>query len=374
MIYLDNAATTRPNARALERASAFLSENFYNPSARYRGGDDVFRAIKESREFLIGCIADVSAFELIFTSCGTEADNQAVFSCGRRGNVVCSQGEHAAVYASCTELKNRGVEPRFAKLNRDGSVNVDALLDSVDGSTSLVSVLHVNNETGAVNDIADIAKRVKRKNPRTIFHSDGVQAFGKIPVRLTRDIDLYSVSAHKIGALKGTGALIKRKGSSLSPFIFGGGQEGNLRSGTENVYGIACFRYAAEEKFASLKADGERLKNLRELLWELLEKPLFCRISPLDGSPYILTVSAQGLRGEVLQRMLWDRGVAIGTGSACNSKKPHSRVIAACGYEDTAVLDGVLRASFSPETTEGEIRECAAEMNRAALELKERMK
>lgn len=372
MIYLDNAATTRPNANAVSRAGEFTAENFYNPSARYRGGDTVARELKAARELLVSFVADTSEFELIFTSGGTEADNHAVFSSARRGNAVTTAGEHSAVYESFTQLKNRGVEPRFAPLNRDGSVNEDALLRLVDEKASFVSVVHVNNETGAVNDIISLAKRVKEKNPRVVFHSDGVQAYGKIPVRLSQNIDLYSVSAHKIGALKGTGALIKRKKCSLAPLLYGGGQEGNLRSGTENTFGIACFRYAAEEKFRTLEADNARLSEYRNQLWKLLEKPLFERISPENGSPYFLCVSATSLRGEVLQRMLWDAGVVLGTGSACSSKKPHSRIIEACGYS-AKTLDGVLRVSFAPDTTKEEIERCALEMNRAAREMKERL-
>ena len=365
MIYLDNAATTRPLDGALVRAKHFLTDCFYNPSALYGGGAEAARLLTQARRYLIEQIADPVQFALIFTSCGTEADNQAIFCAARRGNAVTTQGEHSAVYESFRELKSRGVEPRFAPLNRDGSVNADALLDLVDDKTSLVSVIHVSNETGAVNDIATIARRVKEKNPRTVFMSDGVQAFGKISFRLTRDIDFYSVSAHKIGALKGTGALLYRKGcTAIAPYLYGGGQENGLRSGTENVFGISCFYFAAQDKFSSLVQDGERVGAYRELLWDFLDKELFVRLSPDGGSPYILTVSAPGKRGETLQRMLWDMGIAVGTGSACNSKKPHSRVLEACGYSGN-ILDGVLRVSFCPSVTEEDVREAACCMNEA---------
>ena len=371
MIYYDNAATTRPNEKAVARAGIYLTERYYNPSALYGGGFAVSGDLKKAREFLLSRVADPVSYELTFTSCGTEADNQAVFCCAKRGNAVTTAGEHAAIYASMTELNNRGVQPRFAKLNADGSADVDDLLRQVDDKTAFVSVIHVNNETGAINPIADIAKKVKAKNPRVVFHSDGVQAYGKIPVRLSKEIDLYSVSAHKIGGIKGTGALIRRKGCTvLAPYVIGGGQESGMRSGTENTFGIAAFFHAAEEKFSSLRADGERLKGYREQLWEMLDHTIFTRISPENGSPYILTVSAKGLRGEILQRELWDRGVAVGTGSACSSKKPFSRVIEACGYgEDT--LYGVIRMSFSPATTEQEIRNAAQTINACARERKE---
>lgn len=373
-IYFDNAATTRPDRDALERAGEFLTERYYNPSALYGGGFAVHSEIDKARGELLSHIADSSGFDLCFTSCGTEADNHAVFCGAKRGNAVTTAGEHAAVYASFTELKNRGVEPRFAPLNADGSVAPQAVAELVDEKTSLVSVVHVNNETGAINDIAEIARLVKRKNPRALMHSDGVQAFGKIAFQLPKEIDMYSVSAHKIGGIKGVGALIRnRNARSLSPFLYGGGQENGLRSGTENVFGIMAFRFAAEKKFSSLDADGARLLKYRERLWELLDKELFTRISPQNGTPYILTVSARGLRGEVLQRMTEARGLLVGTGSACSSKHRFSRVLMACGYREEA-LDGVIRTSFSPATTEEEIFEGARILNECAAELKEKVK
>ncbi len=367
MIYFDNAATTRPDADALRKAAEFTTELYFNPSAKYGGGFAVSQKLSGMRESLLRTLGGTGRYDLIFTSCGTEADAQAIFSCGRRGNVVTTEGEHAAVYAACTELKNRGVEPRFAPLERDGSVSPERIASLVDEKTSLVAVVHVNNETGAVNDIAAIARAVKARDPRTVFLSDGVQAYGKLPFFLPHEIDLYAVSAHKIGGLKGTGALFKRKGLSLHPLIFGGGQESGLRSGTENTFGIAAFAYAAEKKFLTVKEDFGRLLSYRERLFSLLDPSIFLRLSPENGSPYILTVSAVGMRGEVLQRMLWDRGLCVGTGSACSSKSRFSRVMTACGYKEN-VLDGVLRMSFSPDTTEEEIDSSAEILNSVAKE------
>ena len=373
MIYLDNAATTKPNERALSRAAAYLTEKWQNPSGLYRAGLSLQGELKEARSALLSPVADETLFTLTFTSCGTEADNQALFGYGRRGNVVTTAGEHAAVASAAAELKNRGVEVRFAPLNGDGSVNAEALLSLVDDKTSLVSVIHVNNETGAINDVNGLAKAVKAKSPRALFHSDGVQAYGKIPFRLGREIDLYAVSAHKIGALKGTGALIRKKSLPVRPYIFGGGQEGGERSGTENVFGIRMFAYAAEEKFRTLKEDFIRLRAEREALWNALDKDIFVRISPEEGSPYILSVSAPGLRGEVLLHMADDRGLVVGTGSACSSNAKHrySRVILACGA-DERTADGVLRLSFSPQTTAEERAAAADILNAAARELKEK--
>lgn len=375
MIYLDNAATTKPSLNALKQAEVFVTEKFHNPSALYSEGFALQSELKQARSALLSKIADTAAFELIFTSCGTESDNQAIFSFARRGNAVTTLGEHSAVSASFAELKNKGIETRFAPLKSDGRVDVEQLLAFIDEKTSFVSVMHVNNELGSINDINNIAKLVKQKNPRVIFHSDGVQAYGKIPFRLSKDVDLYSISAHKIGGLKGVGALIKRKSLVLPPYIIGGGQELGRRSGTENVFGIKQFEYAALEKFQTLKSNFERLQALRALLWESLDKSIYSRLSTEESSPYILTVSAVGLRGEILLHMANDKGLIVGTGSACssNAKTRYSKVVLACGNSNE-IADGVLRLSFSSDTSEGEVKKAAQILNEIALELKERVK
>ncbi|MDE6790775.1 MAG: cysteine desulfurase [Clostridia bacterium] len=348
----------------LKVAGLYLTDKFYNPSALYAEGYNLHREITKIRSNILNLIANDRDFQLIFTSCGTEADNQAVFCGGKRGNVVTTYGEHSAVFSAVNELKERGLGVRFAELNAEGSVNVDSLLSLIDENTSLVSVIHVNNETGAVNDINAIAKAVKAKNSRTIFHSDGVQAFGKIPFKLGQDIDLYSISAHKIGGLKGTGALLKRKNLVIKPYIYGGGQEGGLRSGTENVFGIKMLELAAVKRYGVLNENFNRVRQLKEEFVQSLDKNLFTVISPENGSPYILTVVANGVRGEIILHEVNDKGLIIGTGSACssNDKKRYSRVILSCGI-DEASADGVLRLSLSPETTREEVEKAAEILN-----------
>lgn len=373
MIYLDNAATTRPDKQCLEEAEQFLYENYYNPSALYAEGYNLHLNLKEARKNILFCIADES-FDIVITSCGTEADNHALFCGGRRGNVVTTLGEHSAVFYAANELKQRGIEVRFAPLNADGSVDRRKLIELVDNKTSLVSVIHVNNETGSVNDINAIAREVKAKNKNTLFHSDGVQAFGKILFRLDKCVDLYSVSAHKIGGMKGTGALFKRKSLVIKPFIYGGGQENGLRSGTENVFGIKMFELAAKKRYASIKNCYQQVTRLNEAMWKTLDKSLFTRISPEDGSPYILTVGADGVRGETILHEADDLGIIIGTGSACssNDKKRYSRVILACGTDEN-LADGILRLSFSPENTVEEVTEAAKVLNQLVKDRKDIM-
>ena len=376
MIYLDNAATTKPCEEAFDKAKRYVTENFYNPSSLYKEGFALQGELKKARSVLLSKVADESSFELIFTSCGTESNNQAIFSFARRGNAVTTAGEHSAVASPFLELKNRGVaEPRIAPLLKDGRVDVEKLLALVDDKTSFVSVMHVNNEIGAINDVNSIAKRIKAKNPRVIFHVDGVQAYGKIPFRMAKEIDLYSISAHKIGGLKGVGALIKRKSLVLPAYLIGGGQESGRRSGTENTFGIMQFVYAVEKKFATLREDFSRLKAYREMVWDGLDKSIFTRLSSEEGTPYILSVSAVGLRGEVLLHMADDKGLIIGTGSACssNAKTRYSKVILACGH-DEKTADGVLRISFSPETTQEEVEKAIEILNDIAQDLTKRMK
>lgn len=371
MIYLDNAATTAPDREGMGAALKFLETDFYNPSALYRGGFSAHRAVEEARESILSLLAPQGGYELVFTASGSEADVQVLLSSARRGNMVTTEGEHAAVHNTAKELAKRGIEVRFAKLNADGSVNEEDLLSKIDAQTTLVSVIHVNNETGAINDIGQLASRVKETAPAALFHSDGVQAFGKIPFGLGRDIDFYTVSAHKIGGVRGAAALIRKKGSRLSPLIYGGGQENGLRSGTENTFAIKLFEYAAVKKCKTLHDDLERVRALNELVREGLEKKYFDILSSKNASPYILSVAARGLRGEVLLHMLDDAGVMVGTGSACSSKNRYSRVILACGLGERRA-EGVLRISFSAANGREETEEAVSVINRCAAELAER--
>lgn len=373
MIYLDNAATSKPDEECLKKAEKYLFENFYNPSALYAGGFNVQLELREARKNILNCVADDN-FELVFTSCGTEADNLAVFGGGKRGNIVTTAGEHSAVFSAVNELKQRGLEVRFAALNPDGSVNEENLLNLVDEKTSLVSVIHVNNETGAVNDIIKISADVKKKNPRALFHSDGVQAFGKVPVRLGSLIDMYSISAHKIGGLKGCGALIKKKNLVIKPIIFGGGQENGLRSGTENVFAIKDFEFAALKAKQNITENYKKTAKINRIFKENLDKSLFKVVSGETSSPYILCIGAAGLRGETILHEADDEGLIIGTGSACssNDNKRYSRVILACGT-DEALADGILRISFSFNTCEREALTAAGILNKIVAERKIKM-
>lgn len=375
MIYFDNAATTKPSATALSKAAEFNNENFFNPSALYRGGLYCNNALKTARSSVLKNLGlSENKYEVVFTSCGSESDNNAIFGAVKRGVFVTDKGEHSAVIKCFNELKNRNNTVFFCGLNKDGGVDENELLSLISNNrVDFVSIMHVNNETGAINDINAIAKRIKTLNPNIVFHSDGVQAYGKIPVTLSEDIDLYSVSSHKINGLKGTGALIKKKKLNLSPLVFGGGQENGLRSGTENVFGIKVFEYAGTEHYSAIKENYEKALEIKKYVIENLDRELFAVISGANSSPYILSVSAVGVRGEVLMHILENRNIIVGNGSACSAKNRYSRVIEACG-QPKDVLDGVIRLSFSAENTLDEAKEFVSAANESAASLKRMMK
>ena len=371
MIYLDNAATTKVDLTAFENSKKYLMEEYFNPSAKYHGGICALNAIKQAKESIAKIFG--GNFEVIFTSCGTESDNTAIYSYSKRGNIVTTLGEHSAVFAPLDNLKKSGYDSRFAKINDDGSVNVEHLLSLIDSNTTLVSIVHVNNETGAINDINYISKKCKEKNPRLVFHSDGVQAFGKIQTKLAQSVDLYSISAHKIGGIKGVGALIKNKNlKTLKPFIVGGGQENGLRSGTENVFGIKMLEFVSLDKAVNFERNFNYVSNLKKEFLSRLDKSLFKVISSDTASPYVISISAVGLKGEVLQHMLEKNDVIVGTGSACSSKNPFSRVLKEAGY-DNKTLDGVIRISFSFDTDLESVITAVSKINENALNLKKAM-
>lgn len=375
MIYLDNAATTRPDAECLKRAEIYNSEKFFNPSALYRYGIDAFGALKDAKNAILSCMGlSSSVYEVIFTSGGTESDNAAVFCSVKRGSFLTDKGEHAAIFQCFNELKNRGNTVNFTDLNKDGSVNAEKLLDfAYSNRVDFVSIMHVNNETGAINDVNYIAKKLKEINPDTVFHTDAVQSFGKIPYEFSQDIDMISVSGHKINALKGVGALIKKRKLPFSPLIFGGGQENGLRSGTENPFGVKVMEFCCRKKYESIKENFEKVSLLKEYVKNNVDKDDIKILSSENSSPYILCLSATGLKGEVIMHALEEYGIVVGNGSACSSRHKYSRVIEACGYKST-VLDGVLRVSFSADNTLAEVKEFTEKLNLVVKKFKRIMK
>lgn len=349
MIYLDNAATTRVFDCAISAAEKAMCDDYFNPNTTYRSGVAAKNSLEQARA-RIADIVGAKPRELFFTSCATESNNW-VFECGRKnkkGNVVISAGEHASVYEPAMRLKSRGIDVRVVKLTRDGIVDTDAFAAAVDENTTLVSVIHVSNETGAVNPISELVKTVRKRAPQALFHSDGVQGAIKCGTRIDAlGVDFYSASAHKIGGPKGIGLLYMRSGVNIPPLLCGGGQENGLRSGTQNTPYIAAFASAAEY-FANIN-DRQKISNLRAELSRIFVAEGCKVIAPNDNSGYILCVYVPDVRAEILQNIVCDRGIAIGKGAACSGSKRGNRVLSEMGL-NTADTERCIRVSLSADT------------------------
>lgn len=347
MIFFDNASTTKCTKESVEIVTEYLSDKYFNPSALYHNALSVKQDLERARQTILKKLRGEG--KIIFTAGGTESDNLALLGSKKikGGRVIVSASEHAAIYATANELKARGFEVVFAPVDEYGKVIEEEFVSLLTPQVTLVSIIHVNNETGAINDIGRLAKLVKSKCPRAYFHSDGVQAFGKLEVNLRGwGVDLYSMSAHKIGAPKGVGALYIAKGVSVNPIVYGGGQEGGLRSSTENTGSIMAFERAVQSRYDSLAETHKKLSEIRAYIADNLKEIEGIKfLSSLDGSPYILSFSVPRVRGEVMQHALERRGIMVGTGSACASNKASTRIAEALGLQGKYV-DGVTRLSF----------------------------
>ena len=352
MIYLDNAATTAMYPECLDSFKKYGVEKFFNPSAVYAPSVEVSRVLKEARREILSALHAPDG-TVVFTASGSEADNLALFGSKKPkgGKIVTTAGEHSAVINSAAELSARGYEVVYAPLLPDGKVNLEELEKLLDESVCLVSVMHVNNETGAVNDLKAVSKLVRRLSPSAIFHSDGVQGFLNVETNLKdMDVDLYSMSAHKIHGPKGVGALYMKKGIRVSPIVFGGGQEYGIRSATENVPGIDAFRVAVEIGRKNFAAGVEHKKQILSYLREEIGKMDDVILVSNPSSPHILTVTFKDVRGEVLMHALESHGIFVGIGSACSSKKGVSRFKDLLGL-DKGYDEGIVRISVSENTS-----------------------
>ena len=357
MIYLDNAATTRVFDKAVDAACEAMRTGFFNPNATYKSGVDSREVIEKARMTIAHAIG-TSPDEIIFTSGATESNNW-VFSCGRKnpkGNIVVTSGEHASVYECAMQLKNRGLDVRFAPLTKDGIVDCEKLLDLVDQNTALVSLIHVSNETGAVNPVKQISAAVKKIAPRALIHCDGVQALLKTDPINSLNVDFYSASAHKVGAPKGIGLLYIRKGLNIAPYFLGGGQERNLRSGTQNTPYISAFA-AAVEQFSSL-CNHDKTSKIRDAMRDYFIKNGCTVIGDKHNSGYILCVCVPGVKAEILQNLAHDRGVIIGKGAACSGSKRGNRVLSAIGL-GAKQIECCIRISLFVDTSEQEAMEAS---------------
>ena len=358
MIYLDNAATTRVCPEAAEIAYKMMTENFGNPSSTHQVGREAAAALKKARKQVadaLGCMPE----EIYFTSCGSEADNWAIVrgaeSMSRKGkHVITSTVEHDAVRESMKELERRGYEVTWLSPDETGAVPVSSVAAALRSDTILVSLMLVNNETGAITDIPGISKALKAAGSAALLHTDAVQGFLKVPFQAkTLGADMISISGHKIHAPKGIGALYIRKGmkpaAKLLPYIMGGHQENEMRAGTENLPQIAAFGVAAELGRKKQKHAAEHMEQLRAHIVERLQQELPGVVFIGGGAPHVLSLSLPGYRSEVLMNFLDRNGICVSRSSACKQGR-RSHVLEAMGLSPK-VIDGAIRVSFSRYTT-----------------------
>lgn len=362
MIYLDYAATAPLSPSVRLHIDKWL-DVFGNPSSLHRLGMEAETLLASARETIHRAL-DAPKGQIIFTGGGTEANNFAIFGSaaqlGQRGkHAITTAVEHPAVLEAFKAIEKQGWSVTYISPNARGDIAAADILQAIRSDTVLVSMMHVNNETGAVFPVAELGKAL-RAMPKIRYHVDGTQAFGKIPVDLGQlDIDLYTVSAHKLGGLKGTGGLFKRHGIEMSPHIVGGGQEFGLRSGTENVLGAIAFASAADEAVNHLASTSqENAYRLRQSFVDGLDEISGWRVvRPTVVSPYVVSAILPGLKGEVVVHALEQVGVIVSSGSACSSargKQRVSHVLQAMGMTQKDA-EGSVRFSWNPRITQSEL-------------------
>ena len=363
-VYLDNAATTRVCPEAADIAYKTMLETYGNPSSTHAKGREAKVVLDNARKQLAAAL-DCAPSEVYFTSCGSEGDNWAIIngaeSMRRKGlHIISSEVEHDAVRKSMDELKRRGFEVTMLKPESDGSISPEAVIAALRPDTVLVSLMMVNNETGAVTDIAAVAKVLKKAKSIALLHTDAVQGFMKVPFSAKRlGADMITVSGHKIHAPKGIGALYIKTGVKIKPYIIGGAQESGLRAGTEAMPQIAAFGKACELAKASMADATERMARLRQYAAERIVAEMPEAVIIGGGAPHILSVSLPGWRSEVLMNYLEAKGVFVSRSSACK-KGGRSHVLEAMGLP-AEVIDGAVRISLSRYTTKDELDElCSA--------------
>ena len=367
--YLDNSATTRPSDSVIEAMAKCMREGFYNPSSLYAPAIDSEKAMKACRQTLAGVLG-VKSEGIFFTSGGTEANNLAIIGSvsAMHGtqHVIVSAVEHPSVLEAFEHLKSLGHRVTVLPVDESGQLDFDALDKALDDTPALVSCMQVNNETGAVSDIARLVSAVRAKAPKCLIHVDGVQGFLRVPFD-ARQIDLYTLSGHKLHGPKGIGALYIRPGVRIKPRQMGGGQENLIRSGTENTPGIAGLMQAAKDLIA-LGDFRSSLYEKKNLLWSLIQEAVPAALvngpELNEGAPHILNISFPGVRAEVMLHALEGAHVYVSTGSACSSKKRKvSAVLTAMGINADRA-EGALRFSLSPYTSEEEIRYAAQQIGK----------
>ena len=364
--YLDNSATTVCEPEVVKKVVQMMSETYGNPSAMHNKGVEAENYIKEAKE-IIAKTLKVQEKEIIFTSGGTESNNLAIMGCAaanhRMGkHLITTKIEHPSVGNVMKHMEEKGYEVTYLPVDEHGIVKLDKLKEALRPDTMLVSVMYVNNEIGALQPIEEIGKMVKANNPATLFHVDAIQGYGKYRIFPKKmGIDLLSVSGHKIHGPKGIGFLYCDSKVKIKPIIFGGGQQKDLRSGTEYVPGIVGLSEAAKEIYTDFEEKINHLYEIKEYFIEEIAKIEGTKINGLTGresAPHVVSVSFPGIRSEVLLHSLEEREVYASAGSACSSNKPAVSATLKAINVPKEHLDSTLRFSFSVHTTKEEIDYC----------------
>ena len=364
-IYFDNAATTKASDNVVNIVEKVMKEDYGNPSSLHMAGFDAEKYIKDAKSE-IAKILKADEKEIFFTSGGTESNNLALIGAvdanKRAGNkILVSSIEHPSVKTTAKHLEDEGFDVVYLPVDEDGVVKLDALEKEMTDDVILVSVMHVNNEIGSIQPVEEIGKIIKDVNPSVVYHVDAIQSFGKLDVKpKTAKIDLLSVSGHKIHGPKGIGFLYIKNGTKINPIIFGGGQQEAMRSGTENVPGIAGLGVAAKDCYDNLEENAKKLTELKDYLIDKLEEMDGVQINSkkgTDGAPHIVSVSFKNVGSEVLLHALEDKGIYVSAGSACSSNKPAISYVLQAINLDEDLLKSTIRFSFNTENTKEEIDE-----------------
>ncbi len=364
--YFDNSATTKVLEPVKEIVIKTMMEDYGNPSARHKKGLDAERYIKEAAETIAGTLK-VAAKEIVFTSGGSESNNLAIIETAmankRSGNHIISTGiEHASVYNPLAYLEEQGFRVTYLSVDGQGHINLEELEEAICPETILVSIMYVNNEIGAIEPVEAISKIINKKNPNILFHVDAIQAYGKLLIRpKSQGIDLLSVSAHKIHGPKGVGFLYIDKRVKIRPMIYGGGQQRGMRSGTENVPGVAGLSAAANFMYTNHREKIRAITELKDYLIDRLSEIDGVTINSLKGelsAPQIVSASFSGIRSEVLLHALEEKEIYVSSGSACSSNHPAvSGTLKGIGIKPE-LLDSTLRFSFGVFNTREEVDYC----------------
>ena len=364
--YFDNSATTRVFDSVKDIVVKAMTEDYGNPSAKHRKGMEAEQYVRQAAARVAKTLK-VKEKEILFTSGGTESNNMALIGTAmanhRAGkHIISTRIEHASVYNPLAFLEEQGFEVTYLSVDGDGHISLEELEAAIRPDTILVSIMYVNNEIGAVEPVEDIGALIRRKNPATLFHVDAIQAYGKFVIRPKKAmIDLLSVSAHKIHGPKGVGFLYIDERVKIRPLVYGGGQQRDLRSGTENVPGIAGLGVAAEEMYTCHQEKMEHITSLKDHMIDRMAGLEGVTVNSLKGNlsaPQVVSASFAGVRSEVLLHALEDKGIYVSSGSACSSNHPAiSGTLKAVGVKKD-LLDSTLRFSFGVFNTREEVDYC----------------